>query len=149
MQTLTRRLGPLAPAQPIAGTLVLTIEQRERSRFRATLQTGETLGVILDRGGPSLRAGDGLADDSGTVYRVEAAPESVSTLRSADPLVLLRAAYHLGNRHTPLEVGAGYLRYRHDHVLDAMVQGLGVEPIHENAPFEPEPGAYGGGHSHG
>ncbi len=150
MHTLTQRIGALAPDQPVAGTLVLTIEQRERSRFRTELANGETIGVILERGGPALRAGDGLANDAGAVYRIEAASESVSTVRSDDPLVLLRAAYHLGNRHTPLEVADGYLRYRHDHVLDAMVRGLGAEPLHETAPFQPESGAYaGGGHHHG
>jgi len=150
METLTQRLGALAADQDVVGTLVLTIEQRERSRFRATLDNGEVIGVILERGGAALRAGDGLADDTGRIYRVEAAPEPVSTVRSDDPLMLLRAAYHLGNRHTPLEVAKGYLRYRHDHVLDEMVRGLGAEPTHETAPFQPESGAYaGGGHHHG
>ena len=66
-----------------------------------------------------------------------------------DPWSLARAAYHLGNRHVALQVGSGWLRYLHDHVLDDMVRGLGFEVVVEEAPFEPEAGAYGGhGHSH-
>ncbi len=148
MITLIRRLGPLSDDQPVDGALVLTIEQRERSRFRACLSNGEAVGVMLPRGGPVLKAGDGLADETGRVYRIEAAPEPVSTVRADNPLLLLRAAYHLGNRHTPLEVTPDWLRYRHDHVLDDMVRGLGLDPVREMAPFQPESGAYGHGSGH-
>lgn len=148
MVTLTQRLGPLDPAESVADTLILTIEQRQRSRFRAQLTSGEEVGVILDRGGPALRAGDGLANDAGARYRVDAAAERVSTVYAGDPLLMLRVAYHLGNRHTPLEVSAEWLRYRHDHVLDDMVRGLGACPVSEMAPFQPESGAYGRGHHH-
>jgi len=83
--------------------------------------------------------------------QVLAAPERVSTVRCADPLLLARAAYHLGNRHVPLQIEAGFLRYQHDHVLDEMVRGLGLEVLIEQAPFEPEAGAYQSaphGHAH-
>jgi urease accessory protein len=72
----------------------------------------------------------------------------VSTARSTVLRALLRAAYHLGNRHVPLEVGEGYLRYLRDHVLDAMVRDLGLTVSADEAPFEPEAGAYARGHSH-
>jgi urease accessory protein len=73
----------------------------------------------------------------------------VSTARSNVMRALLRAAYHLGNRHVPLEVGEGYLRYLQDHVLDAMLCDLGLSVSAEEAPFEPEAGAYARGHAHG
>ena len=82
---------------------------------------------------------------------IRAAAETVSEVRCNDPLQLARACYHLGNRHVPLQIEAGLLRYQHDHVLNEMVQGLGLEVSVRQAPFEPEPGAYGGsthGHSH-
>jgi urease accessory protein len=86
--------------------------------------------------------------------RVCAAQEAVSTARTADPLKLARACYHLGNRHVPVQVGAGWLRYWHDHVLDDMLVGLGLGVSAELARFEPEGGAYGGqvgraAHGHG
>jgi urease accessory protein len=79
------------------------------------------------------------------VVRVEAASERVSTVRSDDPLRLSRACYHLGNRHVALQIEPGRLRYLHDRVLDDMVRSLGLEVDTEDAPFEPEPGAYGHG----
>ncbi|MCP5142536.1 MAG: urease accessory protein UreE [Chromatiales bacterium] len=127
-------------------TLTLTMEQRVKSRLRVTLDDGRGAGVFLPRGGV-LRDGD-LLGGEGLVVLVKAAPESVSTVRSDDPLRLTRAAYHLGNRHVALQIETGLLRYQHDHVLDDMVRGLGLEVVVEQAPFEPEPGAYGGGHHH-
>jgi urease accessory protein len=145
---MTRRLGPLDPDQTVYDTLVLSIDQRERTRFRARLSGGESVGVMIDRGGPSLRPGEGLSDDDGVIIRVEAAAEAVSTVRASDALGLVRAAYHLGNRHTSVELSAGCLRYRQDHVLDSMIEGLGLALVHETVPFHPEPGAYHAGHAH-
>ena len=131
----------------VAGVLRLPFDLRQKSRFRAQLIDGTEVGVMLDRG-HILRGGDRLRAEDGRVVLVEAAPESVSTLRAEAPTLLARACYHLGNRHVPLEIGEGFARYRHDHVLDAMVEGLGLTVVCEEAPFEPEPGAYGGGHAH-
>lgn len=130
--------------------LLLPFELRSRSRFRARLVSGEEVGVQLTRG-QILRGGDRLLMEDGRVVEVRAAPESVSTVRTPDARLLARAAYHLGNRHVALQIGDGWLRYGHDHVLDDMVRGLGVEIIAEQAPFEPEAGAYQAehGHSHG
>jgi len=102
---------------------------------------------VLPRG-QVLRGGDLLLASDGRVIQVEAASETVSTVRSAEPGLLARAAYHLGNRHVALQIGAGWLRYGHDHVLDEMVRGLGLPVTVEQAPFEPEAGAYHGGHEH-
>jgi urease accessory protein len=123
------------------GNLVLPFDMRSRSRFRARLAGGEEVGVVLERG-QVLRGGDLLLADDGRIIEIEAALESVSTLRSDDARCLARAAYHLGNRHVALQLGGGWLRYRHDHVLDDMARGLGLDVIVEQAVFEPEPGAY-------
>ncbi len=112
-----------------------------------TLDDGREAGIFLERG-DALRDGDCLISDDGLVVQVKAAAELVSTATCADPLLLARACYHLGNRHVALQIEPGRLRYLHDHVLDDLVRGLGLEVTVEDAPFEPEPGAYGG-HAHG
>ena len=96
--------------------------------------------------GLGLRDGDLLAADDGRIVTVVAPPEAVSTVSTNDPKALARAAYHLGNRHVPVQVGDGWLRYLADHVLDDMLRGLGLEPKSEQAPFEPESGAYDHAH---
>ena len=131
-------------------TLTLTYEQRVKSRLRAVLDDGREAGIFLDRG-VVLRHGDCLSADDGTVVQVRAARERVSAVAAADPLLLGKACYHLGNRHVALQIEPGRLCYLHDHVLDALVGGLGLTVTLEDAPFEPEPGAYGGsphGHHH-
>lgn len=135
--------------EPAAAETILTLpfDQRRKSRLRATLDDGTEVGLFLPRG-TVLRHGDCLRAVDGQVIEVRAAPETVSTVIAAEPLPLIRAAYHLGNRHVPLQIEAGRLRYRHDHVLDEMVDLLGLAVTVERAPFEPEAGAYGGGHHH-
>lgn len=128
-------------------TLTLPFDQRRKSRLRATLDDGTEVGLFLPRGSV-LRHGDRLRAADGRVIEVHAAPETVSTVTAAEPLLLARAAYHLGNRHVPLQIGNSWLRYRHDHVLDEMVVQLGLSVTVGQAPFEPEAGAYGGGHHH-
>ncbi len=142
---IVERLSADSPAQ---ATLTLPFEQRQKSRLRTRLDSGEDVGLFLPRG-TVLRHGDRLRAADGRVIEVRAAPESVSTARTDDPLRLARAAYHLGNRHVALQIGPGWLRYLHDHVLDGMARELGLTVIDEQAPFEPEAGAYGGGHHHG
>jgi urease accessory protein len=142
---IVERLSADLPAQ---ATLTLPFEQRQKSRLRTRLDSGEEVGLFLARG-TVLRHGDRLRATDGRVIEVRAAPETVSTARTDDPLLLARAAYHLGNRHIALQLGPGWLRYLHDHVLDSMVRELGLTVIGEQAPFEPEAGAYGGGHHHG
>lgn len=138
----------LAATSPAAEQLVLPFELRQKSRLRARLASGLEVGLFLERG-TVLRGGDLLLADDGTVIEVVAARETVSTVHEAGAARLARAGYHLGNRHVPVEIGAGWLRYRHDHVLDDMVRGLGSPVVVEQAPFEPESGAYGAhGHSH-
>jgi urease accessory protein len=132
---------------PIAATLTLAFDRRQKSRQRVTLDNGEAAGLQLPRGAV-LRDGQRLQSDDGVTVQVRAADEPVSTVHSADPAALARAAYHLGNRHVALQVGDGWLRYRADHVLDDMVRGHGLAVVNEQAPFEPEEGAYAHAHHH-
>lgn len=137
-------------ALPFA-SLTLPFEKRQICRQRVFLDNGDEASLIIDRG-TVLRDGDLLATEDGRVIQVRAAEESVSTLYTDECLQLARVAYHLGNRHVSLEVQPGRLRYLHDHVLDHMVQELGMTVVVESAPFEPEPGAYSHGdqgHAHG
>ena len=147
--TITQRIEN---ADSVDATLTLPYELRQKSRLKTTLDDGREAGLILDRG-KVLRDGDLLCAKDGTVVQVRAAPEQVSTLHCTDPLMLSRASYHLGNRHVPLHISENLLRYQQDHVLDAMIESLGLSVTHEMAPFEPESGAYhnghAGGHSHG
>ncbi|NAW64136.1 urease accessory protein UreE [Photobacterium halotolerans] len=132
-------------------TLSLPIDSRIKSRLKVTLDDGRAAGLFLPRG-YILRDGDLLTNDEGIAVTVLAAPESVSSVYCDDSHLLARLCYHLGNRHVPLQIHANWLRYQHDHVLDDMVHGLGGTVTVEQAPFEPESGAYGGqqggGHSH-
>ncbi|MGO4279590.1 urease accessory protein UreE [Cupriavidus sp. RAF20_2] len=131
-----------------APKLVLPFGERSKSRLRAVLDNGAEAALFLPRG-TVLRGGDLLVAEDGTFVEVQAAPESVLQVTAADPLALMRAAYHLGNRHTPVEVGRDYLRLEFDAVLADMLARLGVQATRAELPFEPEAGAYGGGHKHG
>ncbi len=139
-----------APADALASErLTLTFELRCKTRLRTQLDSGEEAGLFLERG-VILRAGDKLLGKDGRVVEIVAEPEAVIEAHSDDPLLLARAAYHLGNRHVPVEVGTGVLRFGRDHVLAEMLRGLGLTISETEAPFEPESGAYGnhGGHAH-
>lgn len=137
----------LAAHTTASATLTLPFESRQKSRLRATLDDGTEVGLFLERG-TVLRNGDTLRADNGLIIAVRAAEEEVSMAYTTDEHLLARACYHLGNRHVPLQIGSGWLRYLHDHVLDEMVAQLGLSVRFERAPFEPEAGAYGGHASH-
>ncbi|RZT42648.1 urease accessory protein UreE [Cupriavidus agavae] len=131
-----------------APKLVLPFGDRSKSRLRAVLGNGAEAALFLPRG-TVLRGGDLLVAEDGTFIEVQAAAEAVLEVSARDPQALMRAAYHLGNRHTPVEVGREYLRLEYDPVLADMLARLGVQATRADAPFEPEAGAYGGGHKHG
>lgn len=128
-------------------TLTLTFNQRQKSRQKAILESEEAVGLILPRG-TILKEGDILEDEQGGLLKIIAAEETVSTVTTDDAHLLLRVAYHLGNRHVPLQVEPAWLRYGHDHVLDDMVALLGAQITVSQNSFQPEKGAYGGGHDH-
>ena len=97
----------------------------------------------------ALRGGDALVLEDGRLVEVVAAPEPLAEIRGSDPQHLVRLAWHLGNRHLPTQITARGLRIRRDHVIEAMVQGLGARIIEIEAPFDPEGGAYAdSGHGH-
>lgn len=131
-----------------AGKLSLPFDLRTKTRQRAKLEGGEEVAVMLPRG-EVIRGGDLVATNDGRIIEVVASPEAVLHITCASARELARAAYHLGNRHVPVEVGDGYLRIAADHVLEDMLKGLGATIAPMSAPFEPEAGAYGGGHAHG
>ena len=99
--------------------LVLPFEQRQKSRLRTVLATGEEVGLFLERGA-ILRDGDCLESDDGRIVRVVAADETLMEVRTADAELLARAAYHLGNRHTSVQIGETWLRFAADRVLAEM-----------------------------
>lgn len=128
--------------------LELAFDTRCKSRLRTTLASGEDCGLFLERG-TVLRGGDKLLASNGRIVEVAAAPEALMEAVSGDPLLLAKAAYHLGNRHVAIELKPGRLRFAADHVLGEMVRGLGLKVAEIEAPFEPESGAYGAGGAHG
>jgi len=145
-----QRAGRIArPLLRAAPAVTLTLSARRRSRQPLTLDNGEEAALSIERG-VVLHDGDVLVAQDGGFAVVKAADEAVTRVTAATPRQLARAAYHLGNRHVLLEVGEGYLQLEYDSVLVDMLQRLGglrVAQVH--APFEPESGAYGGGHRHG
>jgi urease accessory protein len=139
----------VAASPVVDGELLLPFELRRKSRLLTKLANGTPVGLMLDRGAP-LRDGECLRGTDGRLYRVRAADEDVMDARCDDPTLLARVAYHLGNRHAPLQIGDGFVRFSADDVLATMVRGLGATLTSTRAPFEPEAGAYAAGaHTHG
>ncbi|KQP43284.1 urease accessory protein UreE [Pseudorhodoferax sp. Leaf274] len=136
-----------------AATVELDWDVRQKSRFDATDSQGRQLGVFLPRG-TAVRGGDVLVAEDGSLVRVLAAPQDVLKITHCTahgtPFDLIRAAYHLGNRHVPIELRPDHLKIEPDHVLANMLRAMHliVTPVAEA--FEPEGGAYSAqGHAHG
>ena len=134
-----------------AATVELDWDVRQKSRFDATDSTGRTLGVFLPRG-TLVRGGDVLVGEDGSLIIVRAAPQPLLVVRHCNehgsPFDLLRAAYHLGNRHVQLELTPDHLKFEPDHVLADMLRQMHLIVTDANEAFEPEGGAYAAG-SHG
>jgi len=128
----------------VRGQLRLPFESRQKSRLKTRLVSGEEVGLVLPRG-EILRGGDLVTASDGRVIEIVAQPEKVLHIETKE---LAKIAYHLGNRHVPVQVGENFLRIAEDHVLEEMVRKLGAKVSHVEAPFEPEAGAYAGGHQH-
>jgi urease accessory protein len=144
MLNLTQRL-PADPTAVAEFTLALTAEERVRSRHYFHTDKQDFY-LNLPRG-TVLQNGDLLQTEAdGRLVRISAKPEPVMTVTAQSSLDLLRAAYHLGNRHVPLEVTEAHLRFSPDPVLKAMLEQQGLDVSEDIAPFQPESGAYG--HSH-
>lgn len=127
---------------------VLTFDERCKSRLLVKLESGAQAALIIERG-RVLRGGERLRLQDGRVVDIIAADESLYEAVSADPLLIAKAAYHLGNRHVAVQMLSGALRFLADHVLAEMVARLGLPVNAIIAPFEPEGGAYGHHHAHG
>ena len=140
-----------------ASSVELDWDVRCKSRFDATDSAGRTLGVFLPRG-HVVRGGDVLVAEDGSLIRVHAAPQAVMVVRPCPqhgtPFDLVRAAYHLGNRHVQLQLAPDHLKLEPDHVLASLLDAMHLIVSDEQAAFEPEAGAYtaqdaGHGHGHG
>jgi len=150
---LPRGRGLAAALLKRAPTLELDWDVRQKSRFDATDSSGRALGVFLPRG-TVVRGGDVLVADDGSLIVVHAAPQPVLLVKHCSehgsPFDLLRAAYHLGNRHVQLELQPDHLKLEPDHVLADMLRQMHLIVTSANAAFEPEGGAYAAaGHDHG
>jgi urease accessory protein len=136
------------PEEAAVDSVTLAMIDRHRRRIRLVADSGAPFLLDLARA-QHLAEGDGLELDNGNYLRVRAAPEPVIDITAETPAGLLRIAWHLGNRHLPLQVIEDRLRIRADHVIAGMVEGLGGRVTRMQAPFDPEIGAYGGAaHSH-
>lgn len=151
---LPRGRGLAATLLKRAATLELDWDVRQKSRFDATDSSGRALGVFLPRG-TVVRGGDVLVADDGSLIVVHAAAQPVLLVthcsEHGSPFDLLRAAYHLGNRHVQLELQPDHLKLEPDHVLAQMLRQMHLIVTSANAAFEPEGGAYaagGDGHAH-
>ncbi len=140
------KLTELAPLETATDDVVtLPYESRQKSRLLLKTDGGTKIGLFLPRG-QVLRKGSVLTGPDHYRVLVDAAPESLSVVRTEDALQFAKACYHLGNRHVALQILPGELRFLSDHVLDHMLERLGLTVSHEVLPFEPEQGAY---HGHG
>ena len=136
-----------------ASTITLDWDTRQKSRFDAVDSSQRQLGIFLPRG-TVVRGGDVLVAEDGSLVRVEAAPQTVLRITACtehgSPFDLTRAAYHLGNRHVPIELKPDHLKIEPDHVLVDMLRAMHMTVVQVTESFEPDSGAYGdhGGHSH-
>jgi urease accessory protein len=150
--------GGLAPVlRKRAATVELDWDVRQKSRFDATDSQGRQIGVFLPRG-TAVRGGDVLVAEDGSLIKVIASAQPVLVIthcsQHGTPFDLMRAAYHLGNRHVPIELQPDHLKIEPDHVLAGMLRAMHLIVREAEAAFEPEGGAYGAqgsghGHSHG
>ena len=129
------------PQEKAAGSLTLDFDARHRRRFRLTADQGDDILLDLPQT-VAMADGDGLQLEDGRWLKVQASLENLVEIRHEDPIQLMRLAWHLGNRHLPLQVADARLRIRADHVIADMLAGLGGRITRQEAPFDPETGAY-------
>jgi urease accessory protein len=131
----------------IIDRVVLDADERHRRRIVLTAEGGTRFLLDLPHA-TALHDGDGLVLEDGSVVRVVGKREALVEIAAANPRELARLAWHIGNRHTEVEIAGERLRIRRDSVLEEMLHGLGAQLSFIEAPFEPEPGAYGHAHGH-
>ena len=127
--------------------VLIDFDRRHRRRIVLTTEAGGSVLVDLPQAA-RLRDGDGLLLEDGGVVRVVARAEPLLDIHAHDAAALVRIAWHLGNRHLPVQLQGAHIRIRRDHVIADMVRTLGGHVAEIDAPFDPEAGAYAGGHSH-
>jgi urease accessory protein len=128
--------------------LVLAFDARKKSRQLVRLDSGEEIGILLPPG-TILRDGDVIESEDRSLFQIEAAREALMMVTTTDSFQLLRAAYHLGNRHVAIQIQPDRILLQVDSVLKEMLVGLGLTVTIASEQFTPETGAYGGGHKHG
>ena len=133
--------------QPVTDSVTLDFDTRKKARIKAQTDNGNTVGIFVERGHP-LRIGEILKSECGQLIEVKGKEEAVFTAIASDWLVFSKVCYHLGNRHTSLQVGEQWLRFKPDHVLAELAENYGLTINKQPAIFEPENGAYGKSHSH-
>lgn len=144
----TRVIGKEAPDAPAPCDSV-ALDWDGRHRRRLAMETAGGLSFLLDLPrAAALRAGDRLVLEDGRAIAVEAKAEPLAAVTADGAAALVRIAWHLGNRHLPTQLDGETLLVRRDHVIEAMVAGLGGRVVHVERPFDPEGGAYGHGHAH-
>jgi len=152
MKIFTKILETDLAPETNSETISLSFDDRKRGRLKLVTDSGNDAGIQIERG-HVLRHGTILATNQNEYLMILASNEKVSTAYVKDATLFARGCYHLGNRHVPLQIGEGFLRFQEDYVLDDMLHGLGIHVTHEMAPFEPGNGAYapgtGGHHHHG
>ena len=129
------------PREQARGTVTLAYDDRHRRRLRLESDAGEAFLLDLPRAGV-LEEGDGVALSDGSWFVVQAAPEALLEVTASSPELLIRLAWHIGNRHLPAQLEGGRILIRDDHVIAAMLEGLGARLRRIDAPFTPERGAY-------
>ena len=137
------RIEPVGhwPRERARGTVTLAYDDRHRRRLRLVSDVGEPFLLDLPQAGV-LEEGDGLALSDGTWFAIKAAPEALLEVTAPSRDLLMRIAWHIGNRHLPAQLGESRILIRDDHVIAAMLEGLGARVRHIKAPFTPERGAY-------
>jgi urease accessory protein len=143
---LTIRSRVAEPVTAVQGRVLLPFEARQHSRMRVCLESGEYVALILERGKP-LRHGEQLQGDDGRVIEVVASPEAVLQAEFDTPIALTRAAFHLGNRHLPVQIAEHFLRTPDDAVIFDLLVGLGARVSRLVAAFDAEGGAYSANHA--
>lgn len=144
-----RNILPAGAWDAAAAADQVLIDHDARHRRRILLHTENGADILLDLPrAVRLRDGDGLALDNGSIVQVRAKPEKLLEIHAHEEGELVRIAWHLGNRHLPVQVLDDRIRIRADHVIQAMVEGLGGHVDEIEAPFDPEAGAYATGHNH-
>ena len=142
-------IKPAADWNAATATDRVVLDAGDRNRRRIVLTAEQGTSFMLDFPKPvSLRDGDGLVLDDGTVVLVQGAPEALLEVAGPNAFETVRLAWHLGNRHTDVQIVGGKLRLRYDHVLEDMLRGLGAKVVALDAPFDPEPASPHGHHDH-